>query len=205
MEFGILKEQLKKTEMPPEMKKRIISNCKNQLRTENMLMTENKPRSFFKKPVAAAAALAVFLCLTGVTALASAGKLQGFFKDITNWNGAIVGTSYEQATEEIEIQTTLNDNLLHVTIQFLLPEEAPYFTFETFGIEHYEIRDNSGAVVKEGQIAMTDIANAAKSFEIAADELVSGTYALCIDKFVGGSKADQPLVIHGYWESEFTK
>ena len=118
---------------------------------------------------------------------------------------AIVGTSYEQATEEIEIQTTLNDDLLNVTIQFLLPEEAPYLYFETFGIEHYEIRDNSGAVVKEGQVAMTDIANDNKSFEIEAENLSSGTYTLFINKLVGGSKADQPLVIHGYWESEFTK
>lgn len=168
-------------------------------------MTENKTRSFFKKPIVAAAALAICLCLTGVTALASAGKLQGFFKDIINWNGAVVGTSYEQATEEIEIQTTLNDDLLNVTIQFLLPEEAPYLYFETFGIEHYEIRDNSGSIVKEGQIAMTDIANGNKTFEIVADELSSDAYTLCIDKLVGGNKADQPLVIHGCWESEFTK
>lgn len=48
--------------------------------------------------------LVLCLCLTGVTALAATGKLQGFFSDITGWNGAVVGTSYEQATKELEVK-----------------------------------------------------------------------------------------------------
>ncbi len=47
--------------------------------------------------------MSVCISLTGVTTLAATGTLQGFFKDIMGWNGAVVGTIYEQASDEIEL------------------------------------------------------------------------------------------------------
>jgi len=40
---------------------------------------------------------------------------------------------------------------------------------------------------------------------IPLETLESGSYKLIVDSFVGGSKADQPLEIHGNWECEFMK
>jgi len=205
METRLLKEQLKKTEMPIEMKKRIIAKCKKQIETEETIMTKHKSSSFFKNPLAVAASLALCICLTGVTALASTGKLQGFFNDITNWNGAVVGTSYEQSTDEIDISTSTDADQLMIDIRFLLPGEAPYAYLETFGIEHYEIRDAKGKVIEDGCIDMKELNGEAIALTLPTDNLEPGTYGLFIDQLVGGSKADQPLILHGEWACEFTK
>lgn len=45
----------------------------------------------WKKQLSMTAALVLCVCITGVTALIANGKLQGIFKDITNWKGAVVG------------------------------------------------------------------------------------------------------------------
>ena len=114
MEFENLKSAAQEITMPEEMKRRIAHNCK-QIETtmEEHNMNNRKNNSFFKKPVAVFAVLAVCLSLS-VTALAAAGTLKGFFRDITNWRGAVVGTSYEQATDEIVVNVTANGEELTV-------------------------------------------------------------------------------------------
>lgn len=80
MEKRILVEKLNEFEMPKEMRDRIIRNC--YIESEEQTMHKNTTKKFIKKPMAVAASFVLCLCLTGVTALAATGKLQGFFKDI---------------------------------------------------------------------------------------------------------------------------
>lgn len=42
-------------------------------------MSKNTSKKFYMKPMVAVAALALCLCLTGMTAMAAQGKMQGFF------------------------------------------------------------------------------------------------------------------------------
>ena len=49
----------------------------------------------FKRPVIAIASLVLIVCLSGMAVWATAGKQQGFFKDITRWDGAVIGLVYE--------------------------------------------------------------------------------------------------------------
>ena len=72
-------------------------------------MNKNLSVKYFKKPLVAVATFAVCFCFISMAALASTGKLQGFFKDVTNWSGAITGTTYEQSTEEVEL-SVLDDS-----------------------------------------------------------------------------------------------
>ena len=69
----------------------------------------------------------------GVTTLAATGKLEGFFKDIKRWDGAIVGTSYEQATDEIDVsviegysEMTTDNNFVVLTIKIVNNSGEPY-------------------------------------------------------------------------------
>ena len=206
MEFENLKSAAQEITMPEEMKRRIAHNCK-QIETtmEEHNMNNRKNTSFFRKPAAVFAALAVCLSLS-VTALAATGVLQGFFRDITNHSGAIVGTSYEQATDEIDMDVTVDGDELTVLATFVDPNKFPYRESQLLGIADYRIMDAEGNVVQEGATdKFTPVANGQASIVLELNELATGSYKLIVTAFVSEKKADQPLNINGNWECEFTK
>ena len=206
MEFENLKSAAQEITMPEEMKRRIAHNCK-QIETtmEEHNMNNRKNTSFFRKPAAVFAALAVFLSLS-VTALAATGVLQGFFRDITNHSGAIVGTSYEQATDEIDMDVTVDGDELTVLATFVDPNKFPYRESQLLGIADYRIMDAEGNVVQEGATdKFTPVANGQASIVLELNELATGSYKLIVTAFVSEKKADQPLNISGTWECEFSK
>ena len=207
MEFENLKSVAKEITMPEEMKRRIAHNCKKQIEMtmEEHNMNNRKNTSFFRKPVAVFAALAVCLSLS-VTALAATGVLQGFFRDITNPSGAIVGTSYEQATDEIDMDVTVDGDELTVLATFVDPNKFPYRESQLLGIADYRIMDAEGNVVQEGATdKFTPVANGQASIVLELNELATGSYKLIVTAFVSEKKADQPLNISGTWECEFSK
>ncbi len=167
----------------------------------------NKISKIFRKPAAAAAVLVLCIFLTGVTALAAAsGTLQGFFKDIFNWNGAVVGTTYEQASDEIELSVIGVTDQLMVELVMLYPEKAPYSEIEMLGIQSYKIVDANNNVVAEGtSLAVGEAADGRTSGEIDLEHVPSGDYKLVVTELTGQKKADQPLVLKGNWECEFRK
>ena len=206
MEFENLKSAAQEITMPEEMKRRIAHNCK-QIETtmEEHNMNHRKNTSFFRKPAAVFAALAVCLSLS-VTALAATGVMQGFFRDITNHSGAIVGTSYEQATDEIDMDVTVDGDELTVLATFVDPNKFPYRESQLLGIADYRIMDAEGNVVQEGATdKFTPVANGQASIVLELNELATGSYKLIVTAFVSGKKADQPLNISGTWECEFSK
>ena len=206
MEFENLKSAAKEITMPEEMNRRITHNCKRQFvnTMEEHTVKNRKNNSFLKKPVAVFAVLAVCLSLS-VTALAAAGTLKGFFRDITNWQGAVVGTSYEQATDEIVVNVIANGEELTVLATFVDPQIFPYREVEKLGIAAYRIVDTNGKTVSEGAAASAEVVNGRAAVNIQLDDMDSGSYRLMISAFVGEKKAEQPLNINGNWECEFSK
>lgn len=198
-----LYENLKGIEMPNEMKHRIIRNCYSQTEDKSM---NNTTKKNYRKPLLALAAVIVCLVLATVTTLATTGKLQGYFKDIKNPFGAVTGTSYEQATDEVSLEITKITDALAIEITFLEPQKAPYMFFETFGINSYSILDENGNIVAQGELEeMNKVNNSTTTSYIPVNEINSGIYTLYITELIGGSKADQPLVLNGNWEIEFAK
>ena len=201
METNKLVDKLNEIEMSKEMQNRIIRNCS--IKREAML--KNKTNNFFKKPMLGVASLILCFCLIGLTTLAATGKLQGFFKDIKRWDGAVTGTSYKEATDEIEISVVTKSDELIVLATILDPKKAPYSIFEVFGVEHYKIIDMSGNIMLEGKGAeMAQIVDGRVSVSIPVADLTSGNYKLVVDQFIGSAKAEQPLIVNGTWECEFT-
>lgn len=163
-------------------------------------------KNIFQKPMVAVAALALCLCVTGVSALAATGKLEGFFKDITRWDGAVTGTTYEQATDGVAVAIAGVSGGLEVNITLLEAQKAPYSVFETLGIHNYQIQDKTGkAVVKGAETKAEAINNGQVQLSISLEDVPAGEYNLVVTELVGGSKADQPLVVKGTWECGFTK
>lgn len=204
MESRILAEKVREIEMSEEMQERILGNCYQKM--EDRKMSKNTTKNMFKKPMIAVASLALCLCVTGVTALAATGKLQGYFKDITNWNGAVTGTTYEQATDELELKVSEASDNLTVTITMVKPDVAPYSFLETFGVESYKIMDMDGNVVVKGdRTELVEVVDGKVNVMISLENVAAGEYKLVVTEMVGGSKADQPLVISGTWECEFVR
>ena len=199
-----LKKKVNEIEMPDEMRSRIIRNC--YMKMEEEKMRKHKGNSIFRKPMVAVASLALCICLTGISAMAATGKLQGFFKDITRWDGAVVGTSYEQATNEVEVKAMGTDSGLEIEASFLAPDKAPYFTFEQMGVHTARIVDMNGKVI-EKDIASepAEVKDGKVIIRISLENVPSGNYKLQISELVGSSKADQPLVLHGDWVCEFVR
>lgn len=196
-------EEVKKIEMSAEMQERIIKNCYEKMEEE--AMKKNK-KNIFQKPMVAVAALVLCLCVTGVSALAATGKLEGFFKDITRWDGAVTGTTYEQATDEVEIAIAEVNDSLEVNITFVDAQKAPYSFFDTLGIHNYQILDKKGkAVVKGTETTAAAINNDQVQVSLSLEAVPAGEYKLVVTELIGGAKAEQPLVVKGNWECGFTK
>ena len=86
------------------------------------------------------------------------------------------------------------------------PNVAPYNSLDEFGIESYKIKNTSGKVLLGGStMDMFEIADGQANIKIPLENLAAGKYTLVIDAFVGSKKADQPLVMSGAWECEFTR
>ncbi len=151
-----------------------------------------------------AASFVLCICLAGVTALASSEKVRGFFKDIKRIDGAVIGTAYEQATGEVELQITEVSDTLTLEINMLYPQTAPYRFFELFGVNNYQISDLQGTViVDEATSEMTSITDGKVIVTVPLNDLSNGEYKLIVHELIGSSKADQPLVLSGTWECEF--
>lgn len=169
--------------------------------TDNL---KTRKKFAFRKSAGIAVAACIFLALS-VTGLAASGVLQGFFRDIISKNGTIVGTSYEQASDEISMEVTVNDEMLTATVTFVNPQLVPYSEAEQLGIASYQIIDANGKVVTEGATESAEIVNGQVAVDIKIDDIDSGSYKLLVTSFVAEKKADQPLNINGNWECDFAK
>ena len=206
MEYEMLKQAAAAITMPEDMKRRIINNCTLQLSNtkENQTMTNRKKSMFPRKPAAILAALAILLSLS-VTAVAAPDVMKGFFRDITNWQGAVVGTSYEQATDEIAVSVTVNGNMLTVHAAIADPQMIPYVYAERLGIGEYKIKAENGRTVKKGSAESVEIINGTAAIAIPLEDLECFSYNLIISAFVAEAKAEQPLPLNGRWECTFVK
>ena len=149
-----------------------------------------------------AAVISFCLCLT--ITVAAAGS-RGFFKDITDRHGTVIGTQYQQASDEIEVSVMPAQNELTVLAVMANPDVIPYNELEFLGIESYQIVDLSGNVIVEGdRTDLSEIVNGETEIKISLDHISSGNYKLVINAFVGSKKADQPLQINVTWECAFS-
>lgn len=200
MDIIQFKETLGKIKLSKDMQNRIISNCTANKRLN--MEGQKMKKTIMKKSILIAAAISAFICISIVGIAAGA---TGFFKDITRWDKAIVGTTYEQATEEVKVDIETDENDIIVSITMLSPDKPPYSEFEQLGIGNYKITDLSGkTIVDKESTESSQISEGQAEIKIPLNDFEGGDYRLIISKFVGSAKADQPLEIGGIWEEEFT-
>ena len=204
MDYEKLRTEAAAVTMSEEAKHRIAGNCKSKLLTTERNMTM-RSTPLFKRPAAVITILVLCLSLS-VTALAATGTLQGFFRDISDFRGAVVGTSYEQATDEIRVSVSISGEELTVLADFVDPTMFPYREAETLGIAAYRILDENGNVVAQGASAeAAPVTEGQAVIPLYPENLESGSYTLEISAFSSEKKADQPLTISGNWECAFNR
>ena len=203
METKLLKNEISKINMPIDMKERLKENCRKE--SQNNVYKFTARKKGFRKPVVIAASLVLCFCLAGVSVLAATGQLQGFFKDETDWKGAVVGTTYENAANEIDMTAAYDQGGIALTVSFLNDDQPPYSEIETVETGSYTVADLSGNIIYEGTSSDASfIENGNAVISIPLENIQPGTYELTVYSFVGCKKADAPLPINGTWKCEFT-
>ena len=201
MEFEALKRSVERIEMSEEMQNRIVGNCRAAaVCKRGKIAINNRENVSVKKIVTIAAVVALCLCASVVAA-----SRCGCFKDVANWTGAVTGTKYVQATNEIKVHAAAERGVLTVTAEFLAPDVVPYREQEALSVGAYQIVDASGDVVDEGEgDDFAELVDGKAVMTVPLGGLADGTYRLQIQSFVGTKKADQPLEISGAWECAFS-
>ncbi len=171
---------------------------------QNHKYTQKQENSWMKKiyiPRMAAAVTVLCICLAG-TVMVSAGSLKGFFRDITGRGGAVTGTVYENADQELEVSVFTEDNTLHAVLQ--CPDAVPYSEIEEWTVTGYLVIDAGGNTVMENEPAGWSEASAGTAEIVVPLTLQEhGTYHLVFTEFTGRKKADQDLPVRGHWECTF--
>ena len=195
-----LKQAIAEIRMPEEMRKRILRKC----RCANATARRSMPRTVL---------IAATLMLSAAVVLAAGTG--GMFEDVKNWQGAVVGTRYVQASDEIFVQAepAVTDGeswKMKVNVGFALPEEFPYRAIEALDIGTISVLDAQErtvacTVVEQAESAAISDGKAQFELRLEGTPLTSGSsYVLQIESFYGLSKADQPLEITGKWRAEFS-
>ncbi len=200
MDFHDLKTAVHRITLSEEAKARIIRNCASS-QTSQKETYQMKKYTHFKKPATLAALLALCLCLS--LSVAAATGL-GQFRDIFDFGGAVVGTAYENATQEIQVDAATAEGQILLTVTFSNEETLPYRELEFLTLGDYQILDAEGQVIAQGT-GETPVAieNGQVVLTIPLNGMDYTGCELVINSFIGGKKADQPLPITGNWICKF--
>ena len=178
--------------------------------------TMSKPKIPTKRTLAIAAVLA--LCLVTVCMTPLANSIRGFFSDIIRFDGAITGTQYENATNDIKVDvldvTSENGNvIIPLELSFENPTEAPFPYIQEVAVSEYKIVDSNNKDIIKTKVSAEDgekgtINNGKVLVNLSLNDakLKSGEeYTIVIDKMYGLAKADAPLHITGTWRCNFIR
>ena len=178
--------------------------------------TMSKPKITTKRTLAIAAVLA--LCLVTVCMTPLANSIRGFFSDIIRFDGAINGTQYENATNDIKIDvlevTSENGNVIvPLELSFEHPTEAPFPYIQEVAVSEYKIVDSNNKEIIKTKVSAEDgdkgtVSDGKVLVNLSLNDakLKSGEeYTIVIDKMYGLAKADAPLHITGTWRCNFIR
>lgn len=178
--------------------------------------TMSKPKFTIKRTMAIAAVLA--LCLVTVCMTPLANSIRGFFSDITRFDGAITGTEYENATNDIKVDvlelTSENGNvIIPLELSFKNLTKAPFPYIQEVAVSEYKIVDsNNKEIIKtklsaeDGDKGTVSDGKVLVNLSLNDTKLKSGEeYTIVIKKMYGLAKADAPLHITGTWKCNFIR
>ena len=182
----------------------------------DFIIRKSKPKITAKRTLAIAAVLA--LCLVTVCMTPLANSIRGFFSDIIRFDGAITGTKYENATNDIKVDvlevTSENGNvIIPLELSFENLTEAPFPYIQEVAVSEYKIVDSNNKEIIKTKVSAEDgdkgtVSDGKVLVNLSLNDakLKSGEkYTIIIEKMYGLSKADAPLHIAGTWKCSFIR
>ena len=158
-------------------------------------------------------AAVVTLCIMTVVC---ANPIKGFFKDIMRWDGAIVGTEYINATNDLkitasEMRSENGNTILSLEIAFENKNEAPFSFIQEIAIADFKILDrDSKEILVVSESIEESVKGTIKDGKVLIDLPIgeaklntNDKYFIVIDSIHGLAKAEQSLKINGTWKCEF--
>ena len=204
----IIEEKLDAIEIPENLHERCVAGA---MKAKSEMEERNMNKNQIKKTVAAAAVALV--CVFAVGSTTFADSIKGMFKDAKRFDGAVTGSEYVNATDEVRVtagEVTVTDTEVYVFVEiaFLNLEAAPFKYIEWVEVDAFEILSADGEVVVSEEevnvVCSVKDGCANLSLSVEAGKLVAGeTYTLVIESFEGCKKADAPLAVKGEWECAF--
>lgn len=207
MDYEAMKKMAEKIVMSTEMKRRILEKCQNRVEKsrKEQAVKNNRRGICVRKPAVAIAIMMSVICLAATT-VAVTGVLQGYFVDIKDKRGVVIGTSYEQADEEVIVSVRVDGKALLVSVEAVNPRMAPYSEAGELSIGAYQIVRTDGTVAKDWSVSdSASMVDGRAEIRITLADVEAGDYELVVRELVATKKADQPLVIKGNWACPFSK
>lgn len=129
----------------------------------------------------------------------------GYFRDIKNWRGAVIGTTYQNADEEIAVNVTVSSGDIVIDIDFMRQYEFPYREIEELALKEYQVISPDGSVVcsEAETVEYSSVSDGETSIQMYLGDIPDGEYILRILSFEGIKTPEHPLVINGKWEINF--
>ena len=164
----IIKRELNKIEIPKELNKRSRIGIE---KASVEMKGENKMNKNIKQIISIAAAFLLSISLVAISNPTLANSIKGFFRDITNSNGSIVGTEYNQATEEIEIRISdmiVDEDMVILPIEVTLKDisKAPFSEIDILTMDKFNIIHSSGDEIDYKKIKVESISKENYNYEI---------------------------------------
>ena len=167
-----------------------------------------------------AVAAAILFCVISVCVCipSIASSIEGFYKDVVRWwDGAVSGSEYENATDEIRITASKavvekGNAVIPLEITFLeMGNKEPYIylTGGEVSLGDYHIADAEGNELysKHGQQETSGLLKDGTALfmqPLDIHTLSKDTkYKLVIESIYGLQKAEQPLKMKGKWKCEY--
>lgn len=202
-----IRNELNEIPIPPSLHSRAelgIEEAKKERKGQNSIM------KFHKKMIAAAAAVVLAVGVFAGSNTALAKDIRGYFSDVFRFDGAVVGTEYNDATQEIlfselSCRTDGEAESFGLRVTFKNSTEAPFRFIEELSMHDVTITDGDGREVCT--IADTEpvpVVDGSVYIILPADLSSHETYTLRCTTLRGHAKAEAPLDIHGTWECSFT-
>ena len=213
----IIEKELGNIEIPKELNK--ISE--RGIKKASLEMRRNNINKYIRRVSGVAATFIIAITLIATSNTALANSIKGFFKDITNRNGAVIGTVYDQATEEIDIEMAkgiIKDNEISMKVEVTFKDisKAPYNVIEALTLGDFKIVDSLGNKINfkinDEDKNLVEVNNEDQSKRSFTGNIVinknnsisSDKYTLIINSFYGHKKADAPIEIKGNWKFDLS-
>lgn len=174
-----IKSEIDKIAIPSEIRNRTISGIKMAKQEFKDKEVKNKVRSPRRKIIAAVLLATIATVGIGGNYNTFAKMIGGYFQDITNWKGQVIGLEYHDATDEIsieagEISIDSDDIFVGMEVKLLREDVAPYYITQVITVGQYSVITGSGKKINTEDITIKPKKELSYTFEISdKDKLLS--------------------------------